>query len=258
MMDQQDPLYHNLQLIRKRIASACAAANRPPESVRLLLATKTVPAARIRLALKAGAFLIGENKVQEVKEKFEALQELPHEHHFIGHLQTNKIKDILKYGVSCVESLDRLDLAEKLHQRLAAAGRTMDVFIQVNTSGEASKFGVAPELALDLTRQVAAYDTLRIKGLMTIGLFHQAAEKVRPCFQKLKAVQQEINAAAIAGVHLKELSMGMSGDLEIAIAEGATIVRVGTAIFGPRMYPDSYYWNEGEQTSVAKNRPGGE
>ena len=199
---------------------------------------------RIAQALAAGYTLIAENKVQELKEKYEALKAIPHTNHFVGHLQTNKIKDILRCEVSCVESLDRYDLAEKLHQKLSQVGREMDVFIQVNTSGEESKFGVAPEAALELVRQVAQLPTLHIRGLMTIGLFSAEEEKVRKCFQLLKRIQQEIIALNLPDVAPYELSMGMSGDLEIAIAEGATIVRVGTAIFGQRIYPDSYYWNE--------------
>ena len=166
-----DTIIHNLQHVQARIDKACQAVGRDPKEVKLLLATKTVTPERIQQALAAGYTLIAENKVQELKEKYEALKATPHTNHFIGHLQTNKIKDILKYDVSCVESLDRYDLAEKLHQKLSQAGREMDVFIQVNTSGEESKFGVAPEEALALTQQVAQLPTLPIRGLMTIGLF---------------------------------------------------------------------------------------
>lgn len=235
---------NNLQHIVQRIEHACKASNRDARGVRLLMATKTVPAERIRIALEAGQHLIGENKVQEIKEKFEVLKSIPNEQHFIGHLQTNKIKDILQYNVSCVQSLDRLDLAGKLHQRLQAENKKLDVFIQVNTSGEASKFGIAPEDCIDLVKKVAQLEALQIKGLMTIGLFSAETEKVRACFRLLKNLQQQIIALDIPGVDMKELSMGMSGDLETAIEEGATIVRVGTAIFGQRVYPDSYYWNE--------------
>lgn len=239
-----DTILHNLQQVQARIDKACQAAGRDPKEVKLLLATKTVTPERIAQALSAGYTLIAENKVQELKEKYEALKAIPHTNHFIGHLQTNKIKDILRCEVSCVESLDRYDLAEKLHQKLSQVGREMDVFIQVNTSGEESKFGVAPEAALELVKQVAQLPTLHIRGLMTIGLFSAEEEKVRKCFQLLKRIQQEIIALNLPDVAPYELSMGMSGDLEIAIAEGATIVRVGTAIFGERIYPDSYYWNE--------------
>ncbi|MFA7445905.1 MAG: YggS family pyridoxal phosphate-dependent enzyme [Flavobacteriaceae bacterium] len=234
----------NIAQIKKRMALACEKSGRNPNEVRLLLATKTVSAENIRIAIESGETLIGENKVQEVKEKFEALKDIPHQKHFIGHLQTNKIKDILKYGVSCVESLDRIDLAEKLHQRLLFENKKMDVFIQVNTSAEESKFGINPEKAVEFTKQVSQFDTLNIKGLMTIGLFSAETEKVRECFRLLKNIQQKIIEENIPNVQMKELSMGMSGDLETAIEEGATIIRVGTAIFGQRIYPDSYYWNE--------------
>ena len=223
-----DTIAQNLKFVQERINKACEVAGRDPKEVKLLLATKTVEPTRIQQAFSLGYTLIAENKVQELKEKYEALKPTPHTNHFIGHLQTNKIKDILKCDVSCVESLDRYDLAEKLHQKLSQVGKEIDVFIQVNTSGEESKFGVAPEQALELVKQVAQFPTLHIKGLMTIGLFSA----------------EEIIALGLPNVEPKELSMGMSGDLEIAIAEGATIVRVGTAIFGERIYPDSYYWNE--------------
>lgn len=245
----KDDIIHNLNIINERIRKACAKSGRSTEEVRLLLATKTVSAERIKVALENGQTLIAENKVQELKEKYEDLKSIPHENHFIGHLQTNKIKDILKYDVTCVQSLDRLELAEKLHQRLLAENRTMDVLIQVNTSNEESKFGVDPSEAIELTRKISNYSTLRIKGLMTIGLFSAETEKVRACFKILKNLQQDIIRENISNMEMKELSMGMSGDLETAIEEGATIVRVGTAVFGARIYPDSYYWNEGKRNN---------
>lgn len=237
-------IIHNLNVILKRIENACINAGRNPKEVKLLMAIKTVSADRIKIALQTGQTLIAENKVQEVKEKYEDLKNIPHTSHFIGHLQTNKIKDILKYGVQCVQSVDRLDLAEKLHQKLLAEEREMDILIQVNTSNEESKFGVSPENTLDLVKEISTLSTLKIKGLMTIGLFSSDEERVRTCFQLLKSLQQKITDLNLPNVEMKELSMGMSGDLEIAIQEGATIVRVGTAIFGERIYPDSYYWNE--------------
>ena len=159
-------------------------------------------------------------------------------------MQTNKIKDILKYDVDCVQSVDRFELAEKLHQRLLFENKKLEIFIQVNTSFEESKFGVEPEKTLDLIKQIAELDTLKIKGLMTIGLFSAEHKKVRRCFRLLKNLQEKIIKENIPNVELNELSMGMSNDLEIAIEEGSTMIRVGTAIFGQRIYPDSYYWNE--------------
>ncbi|MCT4328641.1 YggS family pyridoxal phosphate-dependent enzyme [Elizabethkingia anophelis] len=240
----QNHIINNLQNTLQRIETACIRSNRSPDEVRLLLATKTVPVNCIKQALAAGCTLIAENKVQELKEKYDDLKEIPHTNHFIGHLQTNKIKDILKYDVSCIQSLDRIDLAEKLQQRLEAEDRTIDVLIQINTSGEESKFGIHPEKALELVKQVSELSALKIKGLMTIGLFSAETEKVRTCFRLLKELQQQIISHNIPGVEMNELSMGMSGDLETAVEEGATIVRVGTAIFGQRIYPDNYYWNE--------------
>lgn len=242
-----EEILKNIAVIKERINIACKESGRNPTEVHLLLATKTVSAERIKIALQAGYTLIAENKIQEIKEKFDGLKDVPHINHFIGHLQTNKIKDLLKYNVSCVQSLDRLDLAEKLHQRLQVESKTIEVLIQVNTSNEESKFGISPDHAIELVKQVAKFETLKIKGLMTIGLFSAETEKVRKCFRLLKDIQQQIIALEIPGVEMKELSMGMSSDLEIAIDEGATIIRVGTAIFGQRVYPDTYYWNENKK-----------
>ncbi|MBL1407339.1 YggS family pyridoxal phosphate-dependent enzyme [Sphingobacterium faecale] len=237
-------IINNLNIILHRMEVACRDSGRDPNEVKLLLATKTVPADRIKVALEAGQTLIAENKVQEIKEKYKSLQSVPHTNHFIGHLQSNKIKDILKYDISCIQSLDRLDVAEKLQQRLVYEGKKIEVLIQVNTSGEESKFGTHPDQAIELVRAVSRFSNIEIKGLMTIGLFSAEIEKVRPCFRLLRDIQQEVIAQNIPNVSMRELSMGMSGDLETAIQEGATIVRVGTAIFGQRIYADSYYWDE--------------
>ncbi|REC60992.1 YggS family pyridoxal phosphate-dependent enzyme [Chryseobacterium pennae] len=248
----KEDILHNLKVIDTRIQNACKKAGRNPDEVKLLLATKTVSAERIKIALENGQTLIAENKVQELKEKYEELKKTPHINHFIGHLQTNKIKDILKYDITCIQSLDRLDLAEKLHQRLLAENRTIEVLIQVNTSNEESKFGIDPSQTIELTRKVSEFSTLKVKGLMTIGLFSAESEKVRQCFKILKNLQQQIIREYIPNIEMKELSMGMSGDLEAAIEEGATIIRVGTAVFGARIYPDSYYWDEGNNDKSKK------
>lgn len=233
----------NLSIIRNRIANACKTSNRNPSEVKLLLATKTVPAEKILIALNEGEALIGENKVQELKEKHSGLASIAHNAHYIGHLQTNKIKEVLKY-VNCIQSVDRMDLAEKLDQRLRQEGRTLDILLQVNTSYEESKFGIDPSEVVEFAKAVSQYDTLKVKGLMTIGLFSSDLGKVRVCFRLLKNISTKLQELQLPNFDLKELSMGMSNDLEVAIEEGATIVKVGTAIFGDRMYPDSYYWNE--------------
>ncbi len=236
-------LIANLAQVRQRIQAAADQAGRAKEDVQLLLATKTVPAEKIKIAVDAGETLTGENKVQELKQKDYLLGTLPVQRHFIGHLQTNKIKEVLKY-VNCIQSLDRAELAEKLDSRLMFEGRSIDVFVQVNTSFEESKFGAHPDKAIRLIEKVRAYGTMRIQGLMTIGLFDADPEKVRPSFRLLREIRDTALHEGLLLPDGAQLSMGMSGDLETAIEEGATIVRVGTSVFGKRQYPDSYYWNE--------------
>ena len=236
----------NISSIKARMAQASIASGRNPDEVKLLLAVKTVPAEIIASALGSETTLIGENKVQELKSKYDYLAGKNAEFHFIGHLQTNKIKNILRYA-DCIQSVDRLDLVQKLDQRLQHEGRSIDIFMQVNTSYETSKFGVSPENATNLAKEIAKYDTLKLKGLMTIGLFSAEEEKVRSCFRMLKHKQLQLQELGLPNSNLHELSMGMSHDFETAIEEGATIVRVGTAIFGSRIYPDSYYWNENKE-----------
>ena len=225
-----------LAAVEDRIEAAARAAGRNPDEVRLLLATKTVPPEKIRVAIEAGAGLVGENRVQEVRPKYEALADLEYERHFIGHLQSNKVNALVPY-VSCIQSLDRLSLADRLQGRLEREGETRDVLVQVNTTGEESKFGVEPGEAIDFIREVAARDALRIRGLMTIGLFTEDPDVARPSLAALRETADRVRDAGIDGVAMAELSMGMSGDLEVAIEEGATIVRVGSAVFGERSAP---------------------
>lgn len=240
----KETIIANLKSVHERIENACKAAGRNVNDVSLLLATKTVPAEKIRIAIEAGETLIGENKVQEFKAKNDELTGLTIERHFIGHLQTNKIKDVLKY-VTCVQSLDRLTVAEELDKRLQSEGKSLNVFVQVNTSYEQSKFGIAPEEAVSFIRSIKQYDTLKIQGLMTIGLLDVEREKMRPSLILLRQIRDKILHEGIEGINSLKLSMGMSQDLEMAIAEGANIVRVGTAIFGNR-FLGKEIWNENE------------
>lgn len=226
----------NIVRINERIQAACKKAGRRPEEVRLLLATKTVEPARIMQAFACGCTLIGENKVQELKEKYSELASVPHTTHFIGHLQSNKVKEVIKY-VQCVQSVDRLDIAQKLEQYAAQSGRLLEVLIEVNTSVEPTKHGCTPQEAVPLVKAAAALPHLRVQGLMTIGALSEDAEKVRACFRCLKQLQLEIQSSALPALSVPVLSMGMSDDLEIAIEEGSTLVRVGTAAFGSRAYP---------------------
>ena len=236
-------IQENIRHIMKRIQTACKKAGRDPKEVQLLLATKTVEPERILQAFSCGCTLIGENKIQELRDKYEALSVVPHTAHFIGHLQSNKIKEVVQYA-QCIQSIDNLDTAQKLEQRLAQEGRNLDVLVQVNTSAEKSKFGCVPEDADLLVKAIAALPHITIRGFMTIGLFSGEEDKVRSCFRCLKQVQKRVAAMGLPNVSTDILSMGMSGDLEIAIEEGSTMLRIGTAVFGERQYPDSRYWNE--------------
>ena len=236
-------IQENIRHIMKRIQTACKKAGRDPKEVQLLLATKTVEPERILQAFSCGCTLIGENKIQELRDKYEALSAVPHTTHFIGHLQSNKIKEVIQYA-QCIQSIDNIDTAQKLEQRLAQEDRKLDILVQVNTSAEESKFGCAPEEAERLVKAIAALPHITIRGFMTIGLFSGEEEKVRACFRRLKQVQKRVAAMGLPNVSTDILSMGMSGDLEIAIEEGSTMLRIGTAVFGERQYPDSRYWNE--------------
>lgn len=236
----------NLEDVHRRIAAACERAGRASDEVSLLLATKTVPVERIRVAVEAGATLLGENRVQEALSKYEAIPEAAWQ--FIGHLQTNKVRQVLRFA-TMIQSVDRPSLIEALDRRLQSEGRSIEVLLQVNTSYEESKFGVSPEGALELARLAAKHQTLRMRGLMTIGPLSDDLEKVRRAYRLLKTVRGELEAEVGP---LPILSMGMSGDLELAIEEGATMVRVGTAVFGERGLPDSHYWPEGKRRSAPK------
>ena len=233
---------HNLAAVHARIAAACGRVGRDPAEVRLLPVSKTKPEASIRLAHAAGCRLLGENKPQEAYRKWEATQDL-HDLQWsvIGHLQTNKAKLVARFA-SEFQALDSLRVAEALERRLQAEGRALDVFVQVNTSGEASKYGLHPDDVPAFLRALPDFSALRVRGLMTLALFSAEAERVRQCFVLLRKLRDQLRQDAPAGIALDALSMGMSGDFEIAIEEGATVVRVGQAIFGARALPDSHYW----------------
>ncbi len=240
----------NLATVDGRIADAARRAGRDPAEVRLLPVSKTVEEARIRLAYEAGCRYLGENKLQEVSRKWEAMADLTDlRWSVIGHLQTNKAKLVARYAAE-FQALDSLRVAEALDRRLQAEGRQLDVFVQVNTSGEASKYGLQPDETAAFLRELPAFSGLRVRGLMTLALFSAEAARVRQCFVLLRTLRDQLRQDAPSGIGLDELSMGMSGDYEIAIEEGATVVRVGQAIFGARNTPDSYYWPTGDGASA--------
>ena len=229
----------NLAHINARIAAACAACGREPDEVRLLPVSKTVPAERLHFAYDAGIRLLGENKVQEAYDKWQALADLDGLNWaVIGHLQSNKVKYVARFAAE-FQALDSLEIAEALDRRLQQEGRSLDVFIQINTSDEPQKYGMTPDAADAFIRALPAYSALRPRGLMTLALFSDDHEAVRRCFIRLRDLRDRLQQQNPA---VAELSMGMSGDFELAIAEGATTVRVGQAIFGARRTPDSEYW----------------
>ncbi|WGW11973.1 YggS family pyridoxal phosphate-dependent enzyme [Saxibacter everestensis] len=234
MSADTDLIPARLDKVRRRADAAAERSGRSGSDVRVMLATKTQPAELILTALKHGFTLIGENRVQEVVAKADELSAVPHETHLIGPLQSNKINHALRH-VSCIQSIDRLDIAEKIQRRLEAQDAVVDVYVQVNTSREDSKSGIEPAGAVHFVRSLAQFDRLKLKGLMTIGLPSEDHEEIRPSYRNLIAVQESLRGAGFEGVD--ELSMGMSHDFELAIEEGATMVRVGSSIFGERPKP---------------------
>lgn len=228
----------NLACVRERVEKACARSGRDADAIRLLPVTKTVPAYILRFAHAAGIQSFGENKIQEAMTKREALADLPINWSIIGHLQTNKVK-YLTGVASEFHALDSLRLADLLNGRLEREDKVLDVYLQVNTSGEESKFGLHPDALIPFVDMLARFPRLRPRGLMTLALFSSDMAQVRPCFALLRRLRDEAWRRDPA---ISELSMGMSGDFETAIEEGADVVRVGQAIFGRRPTPDSYYW----------------
>jgi len=233
-------LAENWAQIRRRVNAACADARRDPSEVTILPVSKTFGPGVIRAGVALGMHRFGENKTQEIREKAAPLADCGIDWVMIGHLQTNKAKDAARLA-SEVQSLDRLELAEALDRRLQHEGRAIDVLVQVKTSPEPSKYGLPPERLPGFLDALRGYDTLRVRGLMTLAIHSSEPDEVRACFRRLRELRDQ---AAVQGHELPRLSMGMSGDFALAIAEGASEVRIGTAIFGSRPYPDSYYWPE--------------
>lgn len=228
----------NLKAVQERIAAACHRCGRNPDDVRLLPVTKTVPANVLRFAYAAGIADFGENKLQEARDKLSRLSDLPIRWSIIGHLQTNKVKYLVRFA-SEFHALDSIRLAEELNRRLEKEGRDLDVFVQVNTSNEDSKYGLHPDELIPFVERLSQYPRLKPRGLMTLAIFSADTERVRTCFRLLRDLRDRVVA-----VHpgIAQLSMGMSGDFEVAIQEGANIVRVGQAIFGARPTSDAFYW----------------
>lgn len=233
----------NIAEVTRRIDSAAARAGRESREIELLPVSKTVPQERIRAAVAAGCHKLGENKVQEAFRKSDEMADLDIDWAVIGHLQSNKARDVARFACE-FQALDRLKVAAALDRRLEAAGRSLDVYVQVNTSAEDSKFGMPPEELLNFLRELPQFPTLKVQGLMTLAVFSSNIDRVRTCFQRLRALRDQAQETDPELLGSGKLSMGMSGDYEVAIEEGANCVRVGQAIFGKRALPDSYYWPE--------------
>ena len=228
-MDRESTLADRLRRTRARLDDACRAAGRDPAQVTLLPVSKTFDAGVVAAAVALGLKRFGENRVQEIKQKSDALSTHDLAWVVIGPLQTNKAKDVARLA-SEVQTLDRIELAQALDHRLQHEGRAIDVLVQVKTSPEESKHGLAPNDLPELLDQLRAFDTLRLKGLMTIATHTEDEAEVRRCFAQLRGLRD-----GLAGrFELPRLSMGMSGDFALAIAEGSTEVRIGSAIFGER------------------------
>jgi pyridoxal phosphate enzyme (YggS family) len=221
-----------LAQINERIRAAAEKAGRNPASVRLVAVSKTRPAADVIAAFQAGQTVFGENYIQELVPKLTEVQETV-QWHFIGHLQSNKVKYIAGQ-VALIHTVDRVSLAQEIDQQWGKLGKACNVLIQVNISGEATKSGTTEAGAIQLVRECALLPNVRVKGLMTMPPFFDDPDAARPYFAELRRLSETVSAEQIAGVEMEELSMGMSGDFEAAIQEGATLVRIGTAIFGER------------------------
>jgi pyridoxal phosphate enzyme (YggS family) len=220
----------NLEQVRQRIQRACEKANRAPTDVMLLAVSKGQPPEAVRAAAECGVTCFGENKVQEGKAKIGLCPGRLH-WHLVGHLQSNKVRDAV-YFFEMIQSIDSLTLAEEVNRRADQSAKTIPVLLEVNVAGEATKFGFTPSTLLEELEAINKLPRVEVHGLMAIPPWTPDPEKVRPMFQRLKELKQECEQRL--GAPLPQLSMGMSGDFEVAIEEGATMVRIGTAIFGSR------------------------
>jgi len=228
--DVRPLLQRNLAEVRRRIAEAAARSGRVAETVTLVAVTKTVAAAMVRMLYELGVHDIGENRVRDAQGKAAQLADCAIRWHMIGHLQTNKARAAVRL-FSLIHSVDSARLAHALEKRAAQDGLTIRVFIEVNTSAETTKFGVSPEVAGELAQAVMACEHLELRGLMTMAPIVSRAEEARPCFDRLRELRDQLNEAGRLSRPLSELSMGMTQDFEAAIEAGATMVRIGSALF---------------------------
>lgn len=227
------PIEENIVSVKQRIEMVCQKIGRDAKDIVLVAVSKTVPAEIVQRAVAAGITHLGENRVQEAEQKYQQLGKIA-TWHLVGHLQTNKVKRALQI-FDFIHSVDSYHLAQAISQQAYSMGRTIECLVEVNTSQEATKFGISPEATLELVRHISRLPAIRISGLMTVGAFLPDPEKVRPCFKLLKELRDQIQGVPLENVELKYLSMGMTNDFEVAIEEGANMVRIGRAIFGERL-----------------------
>ncbi len=222
-----------LENVLNRIKKAANARGRDPETIHLVAVSKTIPADMVKEAIEAGVKILGENYIQEARKKFDALSSYPVSWHFIGHLQTNKAKYAVRL-FDLIHSVDSLKLAHELNKQARKINKIQEILIQVNISMESTKAGVYEQDALSLIKDISHLENLSVKGLMTMPPFFNEPEKVRPYFSALRKLRDQIKKESIPNIAMDKLSMGMTGDFEAAIDEGASLVRIGTAIFGKR------------------------
>lgn len=224
----------NIIDINNRINEICKISSRNPQEIRIIGVTKTVNVLDIKEAIKHGISSVGENKVQEIREKYDDISELI-EWHMIGHLQTNKVKYIID-KVDLIQSLDSIRLAKEINKRCKKSGKIMNALIQINVANDKNKYGILPTELEGFVNEISKMDCLMIKGLMTIVPYVENPEKVRPYFKKMKEIFDSMKNTKKANIDMKYLSMGMTNDYLVAIEEGSNMVRIGTGIFGKRVY----------------------
>ncbi|HAJ32334.1 MAG TPA: YggS family pyridoxal phosphate-dependent enzyme [Candidatus Atribacteria bacterium] len=225
-----ETIKNNLEIINKKIKKAALKVNRNTEEIKLVAVTKTATIKQIEEAINVGVKIIGENKVQEAKEKYQILT-ADIEWHLVGHLQTNKAKYAVEI-FDCIHSVDSIKLAQEIDKRSLQFGKIMDVLVEVNVSGEETKYGIKPGEVEPFLKEISEFPRIRVRGLMTIAPIVEDKEEVRPYFRKLRELSKEIKSKNIENVKMDYLSMGMTEDFEIAIEEGANMVRIGRGIFG--------------------------
>ena len=226
-----ETIKNNLEIIKEKIKKAALKTDRSPEEIKLVAVTKTAAIEQIKEAINAGVKIIGENKVQEAKEKYQILT-ADTEWHLIGHLQTNKVKYAIEI-FDCIQTVDSIKLAKEIDKRSLQFGKTTNVLVEVNVSGEKSKYGIKPEEVEPFLKEISEFSGIRVRGLMTIApIIEEDKEEVRPYFRKLRELSEEIKSKNINNLKMDYLSMGMTDDFEVAIEEGANMVRIGRGIFG--------------------------